>query len=258
MKFFYCFLIVLACFGCSKNSNTQFLSWIEDNGKVKVLSTTAMIDDLVGEIGKDRVDHIPLIQGEIDPHMYELVKGDDEKISFAHIFIGNGLNLEHGASLRYHFQKHPHVVFLGDEIKKRVPDRIMMVDGELDPHVWMDISLWVEGIDPIVSALSRQDPEYAQMYKQNGDLLRQKMLCAHEEIKKSLQSVADEKRYLVTSHDAFHYFARAYLFEENSWEKRCMAPQGLAPEGQISSGDIQRVMDHLCEYRIEVVFPNPT
>ena len=82
-----------------------------------------MIDDLVGQVGGDLIDHIPLIFGEIDPHSYELVKGDDEKISHAQIVFANGLNLEHGASLRYKLDKHPSVVFLGEEIKGKLPDQ---------------------------------------------------------------------------------------------------------------------------------------
>ena len=244
------FLIFL--FGCSQ---THSPSWFEKNDKIKVLSTTAMIDDLVGEIGGEHVDHRALIVGEVDPHSYELVKGDDEKIAFAHIVIGNGLNLEHGASLRYQLKQHRHVVFLGEEIQKRVPQNILRVEDSLDPHVWMDISLWAEGVDPIVAALILEDPTHAEDYKQNGEKLKQKMLQTHREIQQELRRVPAEKRFLVTSHDAFHYFTRAYLQEDSSWEERCVAPEGLAPEGQLSCQDIQRVVDHLCQHKIAVVFP---
>lgn len=252
-------LLVFSCllclfWGCSKSVHSA-PAWFEDNGKIKVLSTTAMIDDLVGEIGGDRVDHIPLMMGEIDPHSYELVKGDDEKMTFAQIMVANGLNLEHGASLRHQLAVHPCTINVGDEILRRVPDRILTVDGTLDPHVWMDISLWCEGIDAIVAGLISVDPENALFYKRNGDLLRQKMLIAHRGIQKDLAEVPEERRYLVTSHDAFHYFTRAYLAQGASEENRCVAPEGLAPEGQLSSTDIQRVIDHLCAYEVRVVFP---
>jgi len=246
-----CFLLLN---GCNAPSSSNF-SWYDQNGKVKVLTTTAMIGDLVCEIGGARVDHTTLIQGDVDPHSYELVKGDDEKIAFAHIAIGNGLNLEHGASLRYQMENHPHVVYLGEEIQKRVPEQILYTDGELDPHVWMDISLWAEGVDSIVDALVAQDPEHAAYYRERGDSLRSKMLATHCEIQQEFQLISEDKRYLVTSHDAFHYFARAYLAKGEKWQDRCVAPEGLAPEGQLSSSDIQRVIDHLYEYNIKVVFP---
>ncbi len=251
MKYLVFILIgLLALWGCSPKESSSS-TWFEDNGKVKVLSTTAMIDDLVGEIGGDLVDHTALIVGEIDPHSYELVKGDDEKIAFADLMIGNGLNLEHGASLCYQMQNHKHIVYLGEEIQKRVPHKILFREGEVDPHVWMDVSLWAEGVDAIVEALIKEDPENAHIYTKNGDQLRQEMLLAHRSILNELGSVPDDDRYLVTSHDAFHYFTEAYLGDG----ERCMAPEGLAPEGQLSSSDIQRVVDHLCARKIQVVFP---
>lgn len=257
MKYFSVFFSILLClFGCAKQEALPTASsYFEDNGKVKILSTTAMIDDLVAHVGGEYVDHMPLVTSDLDPHSYELVKGDDEKIGFAQIVIGNGLNLEHGASLRYQLEHHPHVVLLGNEIQKRVPSQILMVEGQLDPHVWMDISLWSEGIDAIVKALCEVDPEHMLQYRRNGDDLRQTMLLTHRQIQQELNEVASTSRYLVTSHDAFHYFARAYLSEEENWEKRCVAPEGLAPDGQLSSQDIKRVVDHLCQHNIGVVFP---
>lgn len=248
--------VLLALFGCSKEgSDPAVLAYFADNGKIKVLSTTAMIDDLVGEIGGQWIDHLPLVSCGLDPHSYELVKGDDEKIAYADLVIGNGLNLEHGASLRYRLEHHDGALYLGDEIRNRFPTEILVVDGELDPHIWMDISLWAKGVDVIVSALSEADGDHAADYRKNGDLLRQKMLLAHRDVQQQLAAVDPKARYLVTSHDAFHYFTRAYLSDGEEWEVRCVAPEGLAPDGQLGAQDIKRVVDHLSTYGIGVVFP---
>ena len=249
--------------GCSKDTTpapSEFQTWMSDNGRIKVLSTTAMIDDLVGQIGRDRIDHLTLIVGEIDPHSYELVKGDDEKLSYAQIVFCNGLGLEHGASLRYRLQQHPNSIALGDQIQKKYPGQILMIGGQMDPHIWMDVSLWSKTIDPIVQTLSKLDPEYAGFYQMNGEELLKHMLNVDKKIFDRLQSVPDEKRFLVTSHDAFHYFTRRYLAsdEERSsmeWMKRCAAPEGLAPDGQLSTMDIQKIIDFLCSHPIGVVFP---
>ena len=234
--------------------------WAEQNGKLKVLSTTAMIDDVVGQIGKERIDHLPLIMGEIDPHSYELVKGDDEKLSMATMIFFNGLGLEHGASLRYHIERHPHAVGVGNVILEKQPGLILRSDQETDPHIWMDISLWSQIIAPIVEALSLADPEGGDYYRANGEELQKKMLQEHRRIHDSLQGIVRNKRFLVTSHDAFNYFTRAYLAspdekERSEWQKRCAAPEGLAPDGQLSASDIQKIVDHLIAYRIETVFP---
>jgi manganese/zinc/iron transport system substrate-binding protein len=250
------FLAVLC--GCSSSSSDQ--NWFDQNHKVKVLSTLAMIDDLVGQVGGDRVDHLSLIKGEIDPHSYELVKGDDEKLSHSDIVFFNGLQLEHGASLCCKLQKHPFAVAVGDHVSKAHPELILTVAGRTDPHIWMDIATWQYVIDPIVEALVKADPEGELYYKTNAELLRGKMLLVHEEIYTSLQKIAPEKRFLVTSHDAFGYFTRSYLAtpEEQAagnWTKRFAAPEGLAPDGQLSTTDIQSIIDHLSSHSISVVFP---
>lgn len=254
-------LCVCALFlgGCGASSADRLTTWMQENGKLKVLSTTAMIDDLVMGIGQERVDHLALITGEIDPHSYELVKGDDEKLCRAHLVFFNGLGLEHGASLRYHLQRHPGGVALGEVIQVETPDAIIWVDGHLDPHIWMDISLWMRAIKPIADALSRLDPENSAFFQKNADSLRERMALMHARIYDNLQSVPEEKRFLVTSHDAFNYFARAYLAttqerEGGDWRPRCQAPEGLAPDGQLSSQDLQRTIQHLCMHQLSVLF----
>lgn len=262
MKKIFSLLFVLLIFiGCSSPREPSSIElWARENQKVKVLSTTAMIDNIVGEIGGERVAHISLIMGEIDPHSYELVKGDDEKLSLAQVIFFNGLGLEHGASLRYQIEHHSNAVGLGNIILEKEPDLIIHVDNEIDPHIWMDVSIWSKIIDPIVDTLSQIDPEGKDEYRTRADVLREKMLQENQQIHKDLQAIPQDKRYLVTSHDAFNYFTRAYLATPDEklmseWGKRFDAPEGLAPEGQLSASDIQAVIDHLIKYNIQIVFP---
>lgn len=258
-KFSISCLLVLLLASCSSKTPAHSKSYFEDNHKVKVLSTIAMIDDVVGRVGGERIDHIVLISGEIDPHSYQLVKGDDEKISSANIVFYNGLNLEHGASLSYKLQKHPFAVAVGDAIRLKHPELVLTVGEALDPHMWMDISLWSYTIEPITEALIQADPEGKQYYLENAKQLKAEMLTVHERVYALLQSIPEERRFLVTSHDAFGYFTRSYLAtpaekEEGTWKKRFAAPEGLAPDGQLSARDIQAIMDHLLNNHIDVVF----
>lgn len=243
-------MAALIVWGCSRSSPAA------PSGKLKILSTTAMIDDLVGQIGRERIEHGALITGEMDPHSYELVKGDDEKLAMATVIFYNGLGLEHGASLRYQIEHHSNAISVGNAILEKHPEAIIRTGHEIDPHIWMDIALWSETVESISDALIQADPEGKEFYQENGAQMRQAMLQAHEEIYRELQSIPQERRYLVTSHDAFHYFTRAYLsLPGEEWQKRCDAPEGLAPEGQLSATDIQKVINHLVQYRIPAVFP---
>ncbi len=256
IKYILIFLLSLA--GCQKREASDGSCWFQENGKLKVLSTVAMIDDLVKEIGGERVDALCLIRGELDPHSYEIVKGDDEKFARADLIFFNGLGLEHGLSLRQHLEKNPKALAVTEALLKESPSPILFADeSHEDPHVWMDISLWARVVDPIVQALEKKCPEGAVEFKQRGCELKKRMQAVDEEAFSLLQAIPAEKRYLVTSHDAFHYFARRYLAEpeEKNWQKRCRAPEGLSPDSQLSVTDLLTIMSHIELFSIRVVFP---
>ena len=231
--------------------------WAHEDGKIKILSTTAQIGDLVRAIGGDRVDSWVLIRGDLDPHSYEMVKGDGERLNRADLIFYNGLGLEHGASLSSFLKASPKAMAIGEKIRALEPERILKKGEVVDPHIWMDISLWQKGITPIVEALSALEPEAAAGFRERGAILSGQMNAAHLEIRALLQTIPAERRYLVTSHDAFHYFTFSYLSEsgEADWAKRFAAPEGLSPEGQLNPRDIQKIIDYLREKRISVVFP---
>ncbi len=231
--------------------------WRVANGKVKVLCTTPMIDDLVGRIGRERIDHLPLMGAATDPHSYELVKGDDEKFFVAQLIFYNGLGLEHTASLKTHLMKHSHAVALGDYIRSQNPTLILQNHGSIDPHVWLDVTLWEKTIDPIVSHLSLVDPEGKEFYEKQAIQIKQELFELDEWIQKQLNAIPSEKKYLVSSHDAFNYFARRYLAADGTeaWSERFCAPEGLAPDGQLGFQDLHRVINYLQKYQITVLFP---
>lgn len=250
--------------GCADSQATArqraFQEWSKDNGRLKVLSTTAMIDDLVKQIGGEHISNLTLIQGELDPHSYQLVKGDDEKLAMATIIFHNGLGLEHGPSLQHYLHGSDKAVALGDRIEANEPEAVILIEGQRDPHIWTDASLWAKTVPFIVEALSQNDPVHAAEYKANGQQLLTKLAQAHSEVRDIMQQVPASKRYLVTSHDAFNYFARAYLSEpgereDGRWEKRFAAPEGLSPESQLSTTDIRLMIDYMRRHQIHVIFP---
>ncbi len=249
-------VLSLLFIGCSRESKKEVGDYFQSNGKVKVVSTTAMIDHLVAEIGGERIDHLSLIVGDLDPHTYELVKGDGELLDYADLIFCNGLSLEHGASLRYYLENH-RAIPLGDQLIKEHPESFLTVQGQVDPHFWMDVGLFAQAVDPIVVALCEKAPSYAEEFIENGAKLKAALIRADEEFYAKMQEVPPSRRFLVTSHDAFNYFTRRYLAEQNEegWEVRCAAPEGLAPDGQMSVIDIHRVSTFLCHHRVPIVFP---
>ena len=257
-------LLLLGFFSCSTDERRERANhleeWQQAQGKIKVLSTLEMINDIVKEIGGDHIASLTLIKGQLDPHSYQLVKGDDEKLAAADLIFFNGLGLEHGPSLQHYLQGNPKAIALGDSVLLQFSKEILQYQSQLDPHIWMDISLWAKTIPVIVGALSKQSPENAAEFRANGAKLTTKMHTRHLELRQLLTSIPEQERFLVTSHDAFNYFARAYLATDEErlsggWQKRFAAPEGLAPDSQLNPVDIQIIIDHLKKYDIHVLFP---
>jgi len=256
---FFLFLFT-ACSGPSDNDRTHELNkWKEANNKIKVLTTTRIVDDLVKEIGKEFIDSMPLIKGDLDPHSYTLVKGDDEKFQFADLIFFSGLGLEHGPGLHHYLYENPKAINLGQAISSRAPDEIIYVNQQIDPHIWMDVSLWSHAVPVIVETLSKFDPQHAHNYETNGKNLELLLQNKHSQMTDILNEVPPEQRYLVTSHDAFNYFAKAYLAtpEERKnglWNSRAASPEGLAPDSQLSPADIQNIIKYVSEHQIHILF----
>jgi len=253
-RFFILSAFVLTLFGCGQKQEVS--SWMQKNGKIKVLATTGMIADIAQKIGGHEVDVLTLIPAALDPHSYELVKGDDEKFAQAELILCNGLGLEHGMSLRRNLQNHDKVLCVTSALQEKKPESILRVDGVYDPHVWMDISLWMETVDPILQRLCALCPQKASIFENNAQQVKKEMEQADAMAYERLQSVASSDRYLVTSHDAFHYFTRRYLRdpEESTWQIRCRAPEGLAPDAELSVSDLRRVLKYIVLYKTHVLF----
>lgn len=234
--------------------------WMTPNGKLKILATTAMIGNLIEEIGGDNVDVLTLIQGDSDPHSYQLVKGDDEKLSYANIIFYNGLGLEHGPSLQTYLLNNPKSVSVGNYISAIKPTEIIRIGHEIDPHIWMDVSLWKHAIPLMVHTLSEKDPFHAEQYRKNGQLLYSQLDQEDQNIDAFVKQIPEQNRYLVSSHDAFNYFVKRYFAtpeEENSekWRNRVDSPLGLSPDSQLSSHEIIAIIDHMKKFNIQVLFP---
>lgn len=254
--FRYLPLLLVSC--TAKVPSDQWMLGGEE--KVKVLATTAMIGDLARQIGGDLVDVTILIQGEIDPHSYEMKKGDAEKFDRANLILYNGLGLEHGASLASRLKNDPKAVAVSQAIVEKSSGELIYVDHTIDPHIWMDLHLWSQTTITVAEALIKLRPEAKEEIQKRSDELMRGYLVEDQMVYDKMQGIPADKRYLVTSHDAFRYYGKRYLATDperdaNTWQMRVMAPEGLAPEGQVSLIDIQNLVSHLKEYGIDVVFP---
>ncbi|EPP36704.1 Periplasmic zinc-binding protein TroA [Chlamydia avium] len=251
-----CLVFIFVITGCSP-------SQVENSQGAYVLSTNRMLHDCVSKIVGNKVGALVLIDGSIDPHTYEMVKGDEDKLAVSRLIFCNGLGLEGTASLRKHLEGNPKVINIGSLLLEKHAFVPLEEDGVYDPHIWLDISIWREGVKEITEALIREFPEWKEEFTANASILLDEMQALDDWAERCLLTIPEESRYLVSGHNAFSYFTRRYLASDqevknHTWVKRCISPEGISPEAQISIRDIMLVAEYIQEHNVQVVFPEDT
>ncbi|SPN73489.1 Tromp-1,high-affinity zinc transporter periplasmic component,ABC-type Zn2 transport system, periplasmic component/surface adhesin,anchored repeat ABC transporter, substrate-binding protein,Periplasmic solute binding protein family [Chlamydia serpentis] len=252
-----CLVVCVATAGCTMSMHQS------QNSPPCVLSMNRMISDCVQRVVGDKLTNLVLIEGSLDPHAYEMVKGDEDKIAGSTLIFCNGLGLEHTLSLRKHLENNSRVINIGERLIARGVFTPLEEGGVCDPHIWMDLSIWKEAVIEIADTLSQRFPEWSAEFKVNAIQLVQEILALDAWAKKCLSTVPESSRYLVSGHNAFSYFTRHYLatpqeVDSGEWRSRCISPEGLSPEAQISVRDIMTVVDYINEHDVRVIFPEDT
>jgi manganese/zinc/iron transport system substrate-binding protein len=119
--------------------------------------------------------------------------------------------------------------------------------GAYDPHVWFDVTLWMETSRTVERALSEMDPAHGDVYRANGKRYRERLEILDRYARDRVSAVPPGKRVLITAHDAFNYFGRAYGF-------RVHGLQGISTVAEAGAADIQALSRLIVENRIPAVF----
>lgn len=241
---FFLFLVAIISFLLPKNEAF-------DPEKKTILSTTVMIDSIVREIVGDKCNICVLMEGEVDPHSYQMRKGDIEKFEAADLIFANGLSLEHNPSLLY-ILNDKHAIFLGDRLLDKDPHAIISTNQEIDPHIWMDLSIMQRVVDDICVQMCLLDKDHEDFYLENTANLKVKIEKLDESILEMMAQIPDENRYIVSSHDAFNYFVKRYFRQRK--EVRLFSMQGLSPESEISLKRMSQVIDFIKEHKVHAIF----
>ncbi len=231
--------LVLA--GCEEKNTTG-------SGKLKVVATTGIIGDAVKVIAGDKVELASLMGPGVDPHMYKATKGDLDLLEAADIVFYNGLNLE--AKMADIIKKMGYsktTVAVGETIPDtslRHPEAFF---GHPDPHIWFDVSLWQLAVNKVGQVLAERDPANSKFYLDNVGAYLDTLEILHAWIQRQIGSLPDQQRILVTAHDAFGYFGRAYGIEVKGL-------QGISTVTEAGLYDITQMVDMLVERNIKAVF----
>jgi len=215
---------------------------------LNVVATTGMIADTAAVIGGDGVLMRGLMGPGVDPHAYRQTRSDIAAMAGADLILWHGLYLE--------AQMEDFLLDLGQSrrvvaVGEGVPEEKLLAHDDypdrFDPHIWMDPTLWVHVISGILDALSELAPDRATDFVTSAQALTLEAVALDAYARTVLGSVPPEARVLVTAHDAFKYFGRAYGFE-------VLGLQGISTESEAGVARVGELVQTLVDRRIGAVF----
>lgn len=215
----------------------------------KIATTTGMVTDIVRQVVGSHGTATGLIEAGVDPHLFKPTRGHVKQLYDADIVFYSGLQLEGRMSETFEqLSRTGKPVFVVtekiDAAALRTPPEF---EGHHDPHVWMDVSLWSRCVEHVAESLAKLDPPHADEYHKNATAYRGELTKLDEYVKKSIASIPEPQRVLVTAHDAFGYFSQAYGIEVQS-------VQGVSTESEAGVLDVNRLVDFLVERKLPAIF----
>lgn len=234
----FCLFSFLSCSQLQKNNS----------GKLRIVCTIGMITDAVKVIAGDKVEVTGLMGPGVDPHLYKAAKGDIDLLDNADLILYNGLNLE--AKMTEIFEKmrriKPTVA-----VAERIDDSLLRhppeFDGHPDPHIWFDLTMWRIAVQAVGEALIQNDSINKSYYQSNLNSYLDSLNSLHQWVSQGMSTIQSDRRVLVTAHDAFGYFGRAYNIEVNGL-------QGISTVTEAGLYDVTHMIDMLVERKIKAVF----
>lgn len=232
-------ILTVGIIGCGSKNNTT------SGGKIKAISSITIINDIVRNIGGDKVDAKSICGVGIDPHTYKPKPNDPRLVSESDIVFINGFTLEHWIEEMVHNAGgNKKVVTVTSGLTPMTDEKGF---GDPDPHAWFNVQNVKQYAVNIEKAFSEVDKPNESYYKQNLDAYLKKLDSLDAWIKTEIAKIPQEKRVLITSHDAFRYFGKAYGLEVRGL-------QGISTEAKAQTEDVKKLIDLVKERKLNSVF----
>jgi manganese/zinc/iron transport system substrate-binding protein len=219
------------------------------DARVRVAATVTMVADLVREVGGPRVEVLGLMGPGVDPHLYKATASDVGKLQRADAIFYVGLMLEGKMQDLFtrlaRTKKHVYAV-----TEALPPGRLLEPPefaGHYDPHVWFEVPLWAQCVPVVVQGLSAADPPGKAEYERRGRELQARLAKLHEWALAKAAELPAERRILITSHDAYNYFGRAYGFQ-------VVGLQGISTVTEAGLADMARMVDFIKATQVKAIF----
>jgi zinc/manganese transport system substrate-binding protein len=220
--------------------------------KLRVLATFSILGDLVKNVGGDRVEVSTLVGPNSDAHVYSPAPADARKVAAAKVVITNGLGFEGWMArlVRAAGSKvNPVVATKGIKARKQAAHGHSHGHGhdDTDPHAWQSVANAKIYVANIRAALIAADPEGKAAYEANATAYLEKLDALDKEVREAVAMIPQDRRRIITSHDAFGYFQAAYGID-------FIAPQGVSTESEASARDVGRIITQIKKQKIPAVF----
>lgn len=240
MAFLTSMVILVGC-GDGKDTGTT-------DGRLSVVTTTGQVGDLAQHVGGDHVTVTSLMGPGVDPHLYKASAGDVERLRKADLILFNGVHLESkmGDVLERLGATKP-----TRAVANAIPESELLspegAAGTHDPHVWFDVRLWQFALGAVLDELVELDPAHAEDYQANAMAYSRELEKLDAHVRAQVATVPEDKRVLITAHDAFAYFGHAYNLEVRGL-------QGISTATEAGTADVQDLAAFIAERRIPALF----
>jgi zinc/manganese transport system substrate-binding protein len=215
--------------------------------KLKVVATFSILADFVKNVGGERVAVSALVGPNGDAHVYQPTPGDAKTLGDAKVVVTNGLGFEGWINrlVKASGTKAPMIVATkGIKPRKAEDDH---GHGDADPHAWQSVANAKRYVENIRDALIAADPAAKVVYEANAAAYAAKLDALDAEVKAAIEKIPADRRRIITTHDAFGYFAAAYGVT-------FIAPQGVSTEAEVSARDVARIITQIRKQKIPAVF----
>lgn len=217
------------------------------NGKLNIVTTTTMITDLVKNVGGEHINLQGLMGSGVDPHLYKASEGDVTKLSDADIIFYNGLHLEGKLVEVFEKMKNIKTIAVADALDENTLIGSEYFASNYDPHIWFNLDYWKLATEFVVKTLSEAIPNQKTTFEANGKTYIEKLNTLQTKLKTTISILSKEQRILVTAHDAFNYFGKAFDFE-------VVGLQGLSTATEAGVQDVQKLAAFIIENNVKSIF----
>ncbi|WP_439490010.1 metal ABC transporter solute-binding protein, Zn/Mn family [Algoriphagus sp.] len=244
-KFLAIVSILLLSFSCKFENR-------HERERPMIVTTTSILADGIRNIVGEKAEVVSLMPAGVDPHLYKASVRDLDLLQNADLVIYHGLFLE--GKMTEIFEK---LAFKQDliNVSEKLPQDLLLRSGpeshSVDPHIWFDVSLWSQALSHTTEEIIQWRPEWESAIRNNSNKYLAQLAILHQDTQDKIAELRKANQALITAHDAFSYFGKAYELE-------VLGLQGLSTLSEPGLRDLTGLVSFIVERNIHAVFAEQT